>query len=42
MQVINIDVKNQSPVGNGHVICATIYCGPDVDFGSGMAGVAFL
>lgn len=34
-EVADIDVKNQSPVGNGTVTCATIYCGPGVDFGSG-------
>jgi len=34
-QVINIDIKGQSPVGNGTVICASVYCGPDVDFGTG-------
>ena len=35
MQVIDIDIKGQSPVGNGTVICASVYCGPDVDFGAG-------
>ncbi len=34
-EVANIDVATQSPVGNGNVICATIYSGPEVDFGSG-------
>src|SRR4051794_21421390 len=34
-EVANIDVKNQSPVGNGDVICCSIYCGEEVDFGSG-------
>jgi len=34
-EVANIDVTSQSPVGNGNVICATVYSGPEVDFGSG-------
>lgn len=33
----HIDIKKQSPVGTGQVICASIYCGPDIDFGSGPA-----
>lgn len=34
-EVTGIDLSKQSPVGNGVVTCASIYCGPDVDFGSG-------
>ena len=34
-EVADIDVKKQSPVGNGTVICASIFAGPDLDFGSG-------
>lgn len=34
-EVANIDVKKQSPVGHGEVICASIYCGKDLDFGNG-------
>lgn len=34
-EVADIDVKKQSPCGNGTVVCASIYAGPDVDFGSG-------
>lgn len=34
-EVVDIDVKRHSPVGHGRVICASIFCGPDVDFGSG-------
>jgi len=34
-EVSNIDVKSQSPVGNGTVICASFYAGPHLDFGSG-------
>lgn len=34
-EVADIDVKKQSPCGNGRVICASVYAGPDVDFGNG-------
>lgn len=34
-EVADIDVKNQSPVGNGKVICASIYGGENIDFGTG-------
>ena len=34
-EVADIDVKTQGPVGNGYVICLSIYGGPDVDFGDG-------
>ncbi len=34
-ETINIDAKEQSPVGNGTIICASVFCGPDIDFGSG-------
>jgi DNA polymerase-1 len=34
-ETTGIDPKIQSPVGHGTVICASIYCGPDVDFGGG-------
>lgn len=34
-EVTNIDVKTQSPVGNGEVTCISIYVGPDIDFGNG-------
>lgn len=34
-EVADIDVTWQSPVGNGTVICASVYCGPDKDFGAG-------
>lgn len=34
-ETIEIDVKNQSPVGHGKIICASIYCGPEFDFGNG-------
>lgn len=34
-EVSGIDVKEQSPVGNGKVICVSIYGGEDIDFGNG-------
>ena len=34
-EVTDIDLKVQSPCGNGKVICASVYAGPDVDFGNG-------
>jgi len=34
-EVIGVDVKNESPVGKGQVICFSVYCGEDVDFGNG-------
>eukprot|EP01091_Cochliopodium_minus_P012877 TRINITY_DN4009_c0_g1_i1.p1 TRINITY_DN4009_c0_g1~~TRINITY_DN4009_c0_g1_i1.p1 ORF type:complete len:1086 (-),score=342.32 TRINITY_DN4009_c0_g1_i1:57-3314(-) len=34
-ETIDIDVKNESPVGHGKIICASIYCGPEFDFGNG-------
>jgi len=34
-ETISIDVKEQSPVGNGTVLCAQAFIGPDVDFGNG-------
>eukprot|EP01130_Rhizamoeba_saxonica_P017517 TRINITY_DN8511_c0_g1_i1.p1 TRINITY_DN8511_c0_g1~~TRINITY_DN8511_c0_g1_i1.p1 ORF type:complete len:1104 (+),score=277.35 TRINITY_DN8511_c0_g1_i1:11-3322(+) len=33
-EVIDIDIK-KTPIGNGKVICITIYVGPDADFGNG-------
>jgi DNA polymerase-1 len=34
-EVMDIDVRTDSPVGHGRVTCLSIYVGPDVDFGSG-------
>jgi hypothetical protein len=34
-EVASIDLTSESPVGHGTVICASVYGGPDVDFGSG-------
>lgn len=34
-EVMQIDVRKESPVGHGRVTCISVYCGPDVDFGTG-------
>ncbi|CAM6128411.1 unnamed protein product [Calypogeia fissa] len=34
-EVAEIDVKKESPVGHGRMICFSIYCGPQTDFGEG-------
>ena len=34
-EVGDINLARESPVGNGTVTCASVYSGPDVDFGTG-------
>ncbi len=34
-ETIGIDAKEESPVGKGTIICASAFCGPEVDFGTG-------
>lgn len=34
-ETINVNPKEQTPVGNGQVICLSCFIGPDVDFGNG-------
>lgn len=34
-EVVDIDIKEQGPIGNGKVICVSIYGGDDIDFGQG-------
>jgi hypothetical protein len=34
-EVHDIDVTEEGPVGNGYVICVSLYAGPDVDLGGG-------
>ena len=34
-EVADINVKTEGPVGNGKVVCVSIYGGPHVDFGDG-------
>lgn len=39
-EVANIEVKEQTPVGHGTVICFSVYAGPDADFNVTGAGGA--
>ena len=41
-EVADIDVKTQSPVGNGKVTCFSVYGGPDVDFGNGPGSILWV
>ncbi|XP_010905964.1 DNA polymerase I A, chloroplastic isoform X2 [Elaeis guineensis] len=34
-EVSKIDVKQETPVGHGEIICFSIYSGPEADFGNG-------
>ena len=34
-EAIDVDLKQHGPIGRGRVLCFTIFCGDDVDFGSG-------
>lgn len=34
-QVSNIDVKQETPVDHGEIICFSIYSGPEANFGNG-------
>jgi len=34
-ETIDIEAKEEGPVGKGRIICATAFCGPEVDFGNG-------
>jgi len=34
-EVMEIDLKNVGPVGNGYVTCVSMYSGPDFDYGLG-------
>jgi DNA polymerase-1 len=38
-EVVDLDLEEQSPVGHGRVICASLYSGPTVDYGGGCARV---
>lgn len=40
-ETCDLDVKVESPVGRGRIICASAFCGPDVDFGNGPRTSAF-
>ncbi|XP_065862340.1 DNA polymerase I A, chloroplastic/mitochondrial-like [Euphorbia lathyris] len=34
-EVAKIDVKQETPIDHGEIICFSIYCGPEADFGNG-------
>lgn len=34
-EVAQLDVKRQSPVGNGELTCVSMFSGPEIDFGNG-------
>jgi len=34
-ETIDVDIKKESPVGKGKILCASCFIGPDVDFGNG-------
>lgn len=41
-EVCDIDLDKVGPVGNGFVTCASIYSGPNVDFGFGKGGTLWI
>ncbi len=34
-QTIDLDIKQQSPIGSGKIICASFFAGPEYNFGNG-------
>ena len=34
-ETMDLDIKNESPVGNGKIICASFFAGAEYDFGNG-------
>ena len=34
-ETIDLNAKTESPVNNGKIICASAFCGIDVNFGNG-------
>jgi DNA polymerase-1 len=34
-ETLDIDPKEQTPVGNGRIMCFSCFAGPDIDFGNG-------
>ena len=34
-ETVDLEVKTESPVGRGKIICASVFCGPDINFGNG-------
>ena len=38
-ETVGVDIKKESPVGRGYVICASAFIGPEVNFGNGPSNV---
>ena len=34
-ETYDFDIKKVGPIGRGKVLCATAFCGPEIDFGNG-------
>jgi len=34
-ETVDIEVKEESVVGNGNILCLSVFIGPDIDFGKG-------
>lgn len=34
-ETTDIGVKTESKIGNGKIVCASVFCGPEVNFGNG-------
>lgn len=34
-ETIDLDIKNETPVGKGKIICASFFAGPELNFGKG-------
>ena len=34
-ETYDLEIKKEGPVGKGKILCATAFCGPDIDFGNG-------
>lgn len=38
-ETTGVDPKVESPVGKGSLLCATAFCGPEVNFGKELGGL---
>ena len=34
-ETCDLDIKNETPVGNGRIVCASFFAGPEFNFGNG-------
>ena len=41
-EIIGLDPKVESPVGKGDLLCATAFCGPEVNFGNLILLISYL